>query len=369
MADAQQLKDHLGPAAIRQLADSLYAVYPGFDRQGFETQALHQLHTRELKDRVRHIISVLAHYLPADFAETASILEAVAEIWPQASEGNWSYFAAWPLIDYVSEHGLAKPGLGLATLEKLTPLFTAEFAIRPFLEQHFESTHQQLLHWTQHDNEHVRRLASEGIRPRLPWASQLPALRGDPSPIWPILERLKNDPSLYVRRSVANNLNDISKDHPEKVIKVCQQWLSGADVKVDWVVKHGLRTLVKQGREEVYPLLGFSPEAKLEQATLNLSTTQLQLGDRLGFTLTLVTTEAQKLVLDYRIGFVGKDGRRRWKVFKWKTIETQKNTSLTLQKSQLFQPLSTRQLNPGTHLIECLLNGQAVARAEFQLSL
>jgi 3-methyladenine DNA glycosylase AlkC len=369
MTEAQQLKDHLGPAAIKQLAEILRSVYPAFNQQGFETQALQQLDKRELKDRVQHIISVLAQYLPHDFAETALLLKSVSENWPEASEGNWSHFVAWPLIDYVGVYGLEKPELGLSVLEKLTPLFTAEFAIRPFLEQHFELTHQQLLRWTQHENEHVRRLASEGIRPRLPWASQLSALRDDPSPIWPIVERLKNDPSLYVRRSVANNLNDIGKDHSERLIEVCQQWLSDGDEKVAWVVKHGLRSLVKQGREEVYPLLGFSPEAKLKQATLSLSATQIQAGERLVFTLTLRTTEAQKLALDYRVGFLGKEGRRRWKVFKWKTIETQINTSLTLQKSQLFQPLSTRQLYPGLHLIECLLNGQVVARAEFQLSL
>lgn len=369
MADAQQLKEHLGPAAIKQLAEVLFSVYPAFNQQGFETQALQQLHRRELKERVHHIISILAQYLPQDFTETAALLNSVSENWPEASEANWSHFVAWPLIDYVGVYGLEKPELGLSVLEKLTPLFTAEFAIRPFLEQHFTLTHQQLLRWTQHENEHVRRLASEGIRPRLPWARQLSVLRDDPSPIWPIVDRLKNDPSLYVRRSVANNLNDISKDHPERLLEVCQQWLSEGDKRVDWVVRHGLRSLVKQGRKDVYPLLGFSTEAKLKQVALSLLSPQIQLGDKLVFTLTLVTTEAQKLVLDYRIGFVGKDGRRRWKVFKWKTIETQAKTLLTLQKSQLFQPLSTRQLYPGLHLIECLLNAQVVARAEFQLSL
>lgn len=369
MADAPALKEQLGPAAITQLATILHSVYPVFDLQGFETQALYQLHTRELKDRVRHIISVLANHLPSDFVETASLLEAVADSWPQDAERNWNSYAAWPLIDFVGEYGLDTPERALAVLEKLTPLFTAEFAIRPFLEQHFELTQQQLLRWTQHKDEHVRRLASEGIRPRLPWARQLVGLRKDPSPIWPILEQLKDDPSLYVRRSVANNLNDISKDHPEQLMHVCRQWLNEGEQHTDWVIRHGLRTLVKQGRKEVYPLLGFSPEVKLEQAELSLSLSHLQAGKTLSFTLRLITSDVQKLVLDYRVGFVGKDGKRRCKVFKWKTIETQENTLLTLQKSQRFQPLSTRQLYPGTHLIECLLNGQVVARAEFYLSI
>jgi 3-methyladenine DNA glycosylase AlkC len=366
---AQALKQQLGPAAIAQLADMLSAVYPDFERHGFETQALHQLQSLELKARVGHIISALAQFLPEDFSQTASILQTVAENWPQASQRNWSHFTAWPLIDYVGVYGLDEPELGLTTLEKLTPLFTAEFAIRPFLQLHFELSRQQILRWTAHEDEHVRRLASEGIRPRLPWASQLPALRADPSPLWPILERLKTDSSLYVRRSVANNLNDVSKDHPEQVIAVCSTWLKAADEHTRWVVRHGLRTLIKQGKGDVYPLLGFSPEVKLEEARLVLSEAELRVGDTLSFSLIITTAEAQKLVLDYRVGYAGKDGRCRWKVFKWKTIETQKNTSLAVHKSQLFQPLSTRQLYPGKHHIECLLNSQVVARAEFELSL
>lgn len=369
MAQAPPLKQQLGPVAIAQLAHMLSAAYPDFEREGFKTQALHQLQTLELKARVGHIINALAQFLPADFSHTAPILQTVAKQWPQASQGNWSHFTAWPLIDYVGVYGLDEPELGLSTLEKLTPLFTAEFAIRPFLQQHFELTRQQMVRWTEHKDEHVRRLASEGIRPRLPWASQLPALRADPSPIWPILERLKTDPSLYVRRSVANNLNDISKDHPEQVMAVCRTWLKAADAHTRWVVRHGLRTLVKEGRDDVYPLLGFSPDVKLKEALLVLSAAEIRVGDTLSFSLTVTTTEAQKLVLDYRVGYAGKEGRCRWKVFKWKTIETQKNTTLTLHKSQLFQPLSTRQLYPGKHLIECLLNGQVIARAAFELSL
>lgn len=369
MANAPQLKDHLGPADIRQLALILHRVYANFDRQSFEIQALQQLETFELKQRVHHVIEALSCYLPKDFAETASLLESIVEVWPQGTESNWSHYAAWPLIDYVGVYGLEKPERALAVLEKLTPLFTAEFAIRPFLEQHFELTHQQLVRWTQHENEHVRRLASEGIRPRLPWARQLTSLREDPTPIWPIVRRLKDDPSLYVRRSVANNLNDISKDHPEQLIQTCTEWLREAGQSTHWVVRHGLRTLVKQGRTEVYPLLGFSPEVKLTRAELSLSAMQIDLGDTLSFELILSTSQAQKLVLDYRIGFMGKEERCRWKVFKWTTIETQPNTPRTLKKSHVFQPLSTRQLYPGKHLIECLLNGQVIARAEFDLSI
>ncbi|MTI64587.1 DNA alkylation repair protein [Methylophaga sp.] len=368
MAEQTPLKTQLGPAAVEQLAAALKSVYPDFDAQGFISQANHHLDELELKGRVRHLIAVLAAHLPCGFCETARILEQVAEAWPEQPQGQWSSFTAWPLIDYVSVYGLDYPQRAFSLLEKLTPLFTAEFAIRSFLNRHFELTHQQLLQWTRHDNEHVRRLASEGIRPRLPWAQQLPALRKDPTPIWLILEALKTDPSLYVRRSVANNLNDISKDHPEAVMMRCREWQQLQHKNTDWLISHGLRTLVKSGRAEVYPLLGFSDKPVITAIGLQLSETQIKLGDALRLTLTLTTQESERLVVDYRIGYRRADGRLGWKVFKWKNIRTQGGEPLTLTKSQTFKPLSTRRYYPGEHLVECLINGQMAARAGFQLS-
>lgn len=369
MAELTPLKEHLGPAAIQQLAELLKAVYPAFRQQDFEARATAQLEQLELKARVSHVISALADTLPAGFCDTARILNHVAERWPAAAQDrNWSSYAAWPLIDFVGVYGLDYPQRAFELFEKLTPLFTAEFAIRPFLLKHFDLTYQQMLRWTEHDHEHVRRLASEGIRPRLPWAQQLPALRQDPSLLFPLLDKLKTDPSLYVRRSVANNLNDISKDHPQMVLEICREWQKLANKDTDWLIRHGLRTLVKTGHPEVYPLLGFSETLDIRQSCLALTTTAIKLGDSLEWTLSLQTAAPKKLVLDYRIGFLRADGRQSWKVFKWKNIETQAHTPLTLHKSQCFKPLSTRRYYPGTHRIECLLNGQVVARETFELS-
>ena len=368
MAEHAKLRERLGIEAVRQLAEVLREVYPKFDLPGFEQDALDQLPKLELKARVSHLIDTLAKHLPDGFCETARLLEAAADVWPKMNEQAWSSYAVWPLIDYVSVYGLAYPQRAFVLLEKLTPLFTAEFAIRPFLQHHFDLTHQQMLRWTEHENDHVRRLASEGIRPRLPWAQQLPYLRNDPSPIWPILEKLKTDPSLYVRRSVANNLNDISKDHPESALSVCADWQQLSNAHIDWIIHRGLRTLVKTGHPDVYPLLGFSPLPKLSEAKLSLSVDKISLGETLDFSLELETTERQKLVLDYRVGFVRKDGKYSWKVFKWRTIETDKNAMVTINNRHAFRPLSTRQYYPGTHLIECVLNGQVVARNEFELS-
>ena len=368
MAEPAPLKAQLGPAAVGQLAAVLKSVYPDFDATGFIKLANHELDELELKARVRHLIAALAEYLPSGFCETARLLESVADNWPEQPQGQWSSFTVWPLIDYVSVYALNYPQRAFVVLEKLTPLFTAEFAIRPFLDRHFELTHRQLLHWTRHDNEHVRRLASEGIRPRLPWAQQLPALRRDPAPIWPILEALKADPSLYVRRSVANNLNDISKEHPDLVLMRCRQWQQLQNKETDWLINHGLRTLVKSGRAEVYPLLGFSDKPVIKDIELQLSETQLKLGGTLRLNLTLTTQEAERLVVDYRIGFRRADGRLSWKVFKWKNIQTRTREPLTLTKSQTFKPLSTRRYYPGEHQVECLVNGQVAARGVFELS-
>ncbi len=368
MSEQTALKAQLGQAAVAQLARLLHSVYPDFDKPGFIKQANEGLEALELKDRVRHLIAVLAAHLPAGFCETARILEQLAESWPVQPQGQWNSFTAWPLIDYVSVYGLNYPQRAFAVLEKLTPLFTAEFAIRPFLQQHFELTHQQMLRWTRHDNEHVRRLASEGIRPRLPWAQQLPDLRRDPAPIWPILEALKTDPGLYVRRSVANNLNDISKDHPEAVMTRCREWQQLQNKHTDWLINHGLRTLVKSGRAEVYPLLGFSEKPLIKAVELQLSETQIKLGDSLQLKLTLTTRRAERLVVDYRIGFRRADGKLSWKVFKWKNIKTQANVPLIFTKNQLFKSLATRRYYAGEHLVECLINGQVTARAEFNLS-
>lgn len=369
MADNAQLKDQLGPAAVAQLADLLQSVYPAFERRAFIDKASHQLQQLELKARVSHVIEALAATLPAGFCETARILEAVADAWPVEPRRNWSSFAAWPLIDYVSVFGLDYPQRAFDVLEKLTPLFTAEFAIRPFLDKHFDLTHQQMLRWSGHHNEHVRRLASEGIRPRLPWARQLPALRQDPASIWPILDKLKADPSLYVRRSVANNLNDISKDHPQAVLAICRQWQQPGHKDTDWLIRHGLRTLVKTGHPEVYPLLGFSEQPAISSIHLTLASRQLTLGETLELKLELTTSAPKWLVLDYRVGFRRADGKLSWKVFKWKNIKTQTGTALTLHKSHAFKPLTTRQYYPGNHQIECLINGQVVARGEFELLL
>jgi len=369
MAEKALLKEQLGFAAIAELRQRIIAVFPEFNGQAFEEKALKGLTQLELKARVSHIIDALADFLPAGFCETARILEQLADNWvAQQPERNWTRYAAWPVIDYVSVYGLAYPQRAFALLEKLTPLFTAEFAIRPFLHEHFELSYQQMLHWTEHKNEHVRRLASEGLRPRLPWASQLQSLRQDPTPLWPLLNKLRADPSLYVRRSVANNLNDISKDHPEQVLAVCNSWQQDNNKDTDWVIRHGLRTLIKSGTKAVYPLLGFSEMPKLLDTSFKLNTGSVVVGEALAFSFEFESGQAQNLVVDYCIRFVRANGTQGAKVFKWKNVRLQAHEKRHLKKQHSFKPISTRRYYPGTHSIDVLINGETMGRAEFELT-
>ena len=251
------MKDGLGRAAIKRIANSVALVVPGFNARAFQKDAERGLDELELKARVHHLIAVLHRHYDLPFNKLSKHLQDLPEVWDRGSAADKKAgFAAWPLIDYVAFHGLQHPKEALQTLEKLTPMFSAEFAVRPFIQQHTDITYAKLLGWCEHPSEHVRRLASEGSRPRLPWGMRLPQFINNPEPLAAILEKLKRDESLYVRRSVANNLNDISKDNAEWVLQLCGNWLADGYHHSDWIVRHALRSLVKAGDQRVFPLLG-----------------------------------------------------------------------------------------------------------------
>jgi len=372
MSEQKLMKDRLGEQAISQISQVLAMCLVDFPQQKFIKQALAGLNELELKQRVDHLIAVLADYLPADFTDAADVLISVKNHWPELSSADsWGSFTAWPLIDYVAVYGLNQPEMALNVLKNLTPLFSAEFAIRPFIEQHSDITYQHLLRWTSDTDVHVRRLASEGSRPRLPWGKRLTQFCNDPAPIFPILEKLKDDSSLYVRRSVANNLNDIAKDHPTKVIELCQSWSVGASAERQWLIRHALRSLVKSGYSAAFFLLGYSNNPQITIDKFKLIETRLILGDNLKIE-TLLQSESvktQKLVIDYRIHHVKSNGLRTSKVFKWKNITLDGQQKIPLSKLHPFKIITTREYYAGTHMIELLINGVSYASAEFELDL
>ena len=280
-----------------------------------------------------------------------------------------SSWIQWPIAHFISEHGLPHYQQSMAALREITMRFTSEFAVRPFAAAYPEKVYRDLLKLTTDPNPHVRRWCSEGSRPRLPWGQRLNDLVADPSPLWPILDALHNDPELYVRRSVANNLNDIAKDHPELVVKKCAEWIkSGSSKELDQLIRHALRTLIKNGHPGALALLGYSPITKTE-ADFSITSNQVTIGTPLEMTLQLTSKNKadQKLVIDFAIHFLRKNGTHSRKVFKWKSLTLPAGKTLTLSKKHPFKITTIRALYPGQHRVELLANGSNLAEITFEL--
>ncbi len=369
------MKNGLGPAAIERISNALsktITLSQSFDRAAFIQQATSPLETLELKERVLHVIETLHQFLPRKFEQAVNCLLELPEVWNSGDPDDpLRSFAAWPIIDYVGAHGVDHPALALPALRHLTQLFSAEFAIRPFLLKHPELCHQHFERWVDDDSEHVRRLVSEGTRPRLPWGIQLKPYILDPTDNIRWLEALKDDRSLYVRRSVANHLNDISKDHPQTVIELCQSWYPDANDDVKWLIKHALRSLIKSGQPEVFPLLGYSKSVNIEAPKLTLGCDKIALGDCLEFeiSLTSAANKPQKLVVDFALHLMKANGKTAPKVFKWKAVTLQPQQTLNIQKRHAIKAITTRRYYSGEQRLEILINGKAVAETDFELKI
>jgi len=365
------MKEGLGVAAIKRIGANLRRAWRAFPEAEFFRSASEGLDHLELKQRVLHVIAVLAECLPSEFESAVDVLVKAGRRW-DAGETNdpLSGFAAWPVIDFVGEYGLEYPDLSLDALRELTPLFSAEFAIRPFLTHHGQQTLTTLDGWVGDPDPHVRRLISEGTRPRLPWGKQLTQFVDDPRPVLKLLEQLKDDESEYIRRSVANNLNDISKDHPDLVIKTCQRWQRKASQERNGIIRHATRTLVKAKHPGVWGLLGYAdpPEVRIKNFRLHDGT--VRLGDDLLFELTLYSEsdQSQRLVVDYTIHHVKANGQTSPKVFKLKTLTLKPGAPCDLKKRHPFRHITTRRYYAGQHSVEIVINGRSLGKQTFELT-
>jgi 3-methyladenine DNA glycosylase AlkC len=366
----EPMKNGLSENAVERIASAMGELCADFDPSAFSAHAMPGLETLELKERVAHLIAALHPFLPPDFETTARLLQQLPDVWDYGDPNDaMRGFAAWPLIDYSSVYGLEHPQVALETLKHLTGLFSAEFAIRPFLVAHPRYCQQQLQLWIYDESEHVRRLVSEGTRPRLPWGMQLKSYIQNPGPNLPLLNALKADNSDYVRRSVANHLNDIAKDHPDLVIDICRNWYPKASKEVLWVIKHATRTLVKSGHPDVFPLLGYSDTVELAAPVLRISQNKLRLGEVLEFQVELRSEakQLQNLVVDFAIHFTKANGRTKPKVFKLKSIELDPGETKVLKKSHAIKSIATRKYYSGTQILEIMVNGTPIARQAFHL--
>ncbi|MFZ5675552.1 MAG: DNA alkylation repair protein [Pseudomonadota bacterium] len=367
---AEELKHILGEAAIRTLAGEIKRVFPDFRAGPFTKACLAGLADLALMARAWHIADALHAHLPRPFAAAADILLASLGPRPAAdAETAQSPLRYMPHLCFVQKYGLDDFEAAMRAQYELTQWFSAEFSIRAYLTKYPEATYARLLDWTRDGNVHIRRLASEGTRPRLPWASRLPAFQADPRPVIALLERLKDDPERYVQRSVANNLNDIGKDHPDLLVELCRQWLAGATPDRQWIVRHALRSLVKKSHLGALSLLGVGTRPDIRIADVTLAPRRVNVGGKLRFSFTLASTgkRPQDLLIDYAVHFVKANGGTRPKVFKLRRIELPPATELPLASTVSFADMTTRKHYPGRHRIDLLVNGIAHPLTEFDV--
>lgn len=366
---------------IDATAHHLQRAWPAFDALAFRQQASAGLDDLEMKGRAMQIASALQAHLPADFDAAAAAIEASlapptdpdAPTTPSDPALGLSGWVVWSLGEFVARAVQADPGRlprGLQALHALTQRFSAEFAIRPLLRDHWDACLPVLVRWCADSSAHVRRLVSEGSRPRLPWGLRLQALVDDPSPALPLLARLQDDPSAYVRRSVANHLNDIAKDHPDQVADWLDTHLPGAPETRRALLRHASRTLIKQGHARVLGAWGLGA-AWNGALAFRLSPAQLPLGGslRLDVALHSQAPGPQTLEIDYAVHHVKADGRSSPKVFKGWRLALGPGESTERSKSHPVRPITTRRYFPGWHRVVLLVNGQAVAESGFELRL
>ena len=364
----EPLKNMYNPTSLKKLALNIQSVYSPFQVDEFLASTLDETwNSLELKARCRKITTSLREYLPNDYREAIDVINMA--IITFGSYGSWTENDCMFFPDFVEMYGQSEENwdISIDAMARYTPYATAEFAVRPFIINHEERMMAQMYAWSKHENEHIRRLASEGCRPALPWAQALPKYKQDPSPILPIITQLKNDPSLYVRRSVANNMNDISKTHPDLVTTLAQEWY-GENEHVNWLVKHGCRTLLKQGNPDVLALFGFHDSASINVNDFALKSTSILFGGDITFSFDISTQEATKVRLEYGIDYVKSNGKRNRKIFQISEISLKANENKSYSKKHSLADVSVRKHYPGTHSITLIVNGAEQSTLDFELS-
>ncbi len=346
-----------------------------FDLKGFDQEIKENLPSQELGERIQQVRKSLYHFLPGDYGQALEILlsslpgilekDAFDSKLDLSSQNG---FIMISLTSFVARYGLDQYQLSMDALKEMTQRFSAEGSIRFFIEKYPERTLKTFQSWVKDESPHVRRLVSEGTRPRLPMTMSLGAFKKDPGPIIPFLEILKNDPELFIRRSVANNLNDISKDNPSIVTDLLKKWNKDKSKAMQWLIKHSLRTLEKQGNNEALEILGFSNNPKIELKSFTLKNKKITLGQSLEMKLELSSTSSgeENLLIDYIIYHVKANQQLKPKVFKW-SKKRLKGGEITIFKKHSFKKISTRKYYSGVHEVHIQINGKVITKDVFTL--
>jgi len=374
MEEGFQLREVINKDTVQKIAGDILQIYSEFKAEPFAAEICSRLEVLSFNDRAILIAETLHKYLPKDYPEAMNIL--LQSFGPELEADELSGFEIFyymPHCFFVSKYGTDPEyfDISLKALYEITKRFSSESPIRPFLENYTDKTLKVLNTWVTDTNCHVRRLVSEGTRSRLPLSSRLKKFQKDPSAVLKLLEQLKTDPVRFVQRSVANNLNDISKDNADIVVKTLKEWKKIDNPGTQWIIKHALRTLIKQGHPAALELLGFPSKPKIEISNFTLKDRAILMGEKLDFSFKIVSksTDTQPLMVDYIIHFMKSNGRTAAKVFKLTQKKLGSSEQISITKAHSFKPISTRTYYAGRHGIELQINGQKFDFLEFDLSL
>ncbi len=367
------LKDELfNKKKVVWLAAHFKAADASFDDKAFVSAVMKKLTKLELKERIVWIAKVLEDQLDKDFKVAAKQIKSALpnELDPAKTDDDFGDFIIAPLGEFVVRNGLSKKNLkvSLSTLKELTKRFSMEDAIRYFINEFPDETMAELRKWVNDKNYHVRRLVSEGTRPLLPWSGRISI---DQSVTLPLLDKLHADQTRYVTRSVANHLNDIAKSDPSRVVETLKRWKKAEEQdekELDWMIRHSLRTLVKQGHAKALKMLGYRVDPKVKVTGLKWAPASLAPGETLEFYFKLEASTDEKLMIDYVVDFVKANGQTKPKVHKLKQLQLKKGEVVTVSKKHSFRKnASTITYYPGVHTVTLQINGKLFESFTFDL--
>lgn len=375
---AEAFKNMFNVPFFDRFTKDLKRVIDDFDAHEFVSRIMDDgWENREYKQRIAHMATILKDFLPADYKEAIAkiieLLDYVEMTNPDFSKIDDTKFGLTleygaVLDNYVEQYGLDDYETSVKAIEKITQFTSCEFVTHSFIVKYPDAMMAQMLVWSNHHHWGVRRLASEGCRPRLPWAIALSDLKKNPAPILPILENLKNDSARSVRLSVANNLNDISKDNPEVVIDLAKKWF-GKSKEVDWIVKHGCRTLLKRGNPEIMELFGLGAVESISIENFQVLTPEVKVGNSLEFSFNLLNNNKKKtkIRLEYGVYYQKANGTLVKKVHKISEKEYAENSTKQITRKHSFKVVTTRKFHPGLHRVAVIINGKEFEKHNFEL--
>jgi 3-methyladenine DNA glycosylase AlkC len=363
-----KLRDVFNPKVITALGDEIKRVWPKFEKKSFLDAILPKLDDLGFIERSNRLRDTLHEFLPKEFPKAVKIL--VDSLGPELEESDIAAWESFPVMSetaFVSKYGKDHFDLSMQALYEMTKRFSAEGDLRTFIEIDYDRAMRILHAWCTDSSPHVRRLVSEGTRPRLPLAGRIRRFQKDPRPVIELLDKLKDDESQYVRRSVANNINDIAKDNPAIAIATLKRWSKDSKPEVQWVVRHAARSLIKQGHPETMAIFGYSAEPKVQVSKLTISPKKQKRGGVVEFSFAIrsLANKTQKLVIDFAIYYVKANGKQAPKIFKLRNLSLTPDQEMRISRKVILKNTSGRTIYPGRHEIELKINGKSYPRNWF----